>query len=352
MISVDGIDSSFPAPGRAVAARADPTAAALAIQNGDGAYRRRRWYKGLVKAGLELRHLRVFVTVVDQGSLTRAARALGVSQSTASETLTALERALGTGLLRKTSRGQTLTPSGEAVLPYARRILALTADLVAELTRVSTDVNATLVVAAVESVSAYVLPSRLAALRERWPKARVEVITGICSEIRDSVAAGKCDLGLVLEGEGDGPLDDTVLAKTRLVVLCSPACPPAPGTASPHHLQGRDFYMSDAAGSYHQLLRQYFEAAQLPPPKMQTRGTVEGVKRGVLAGGPVFGLLPAHAVAQELRDGVLAEVQVRPALPGLVLRVVSAPGGAGSPLVDDLVESLRGSAAQGRKLVV
>ena len=46
---------------------------------------------------------------------------------------------------------------------------------------------------------------------------------------------------------------------------------------------------------------------------MQALGTVEGVKRGILAGGNALGLLPAHAVEQELRDGVLAEVSVQPA---------------------------------------
>ena len=43
--------------------------------------------------------------------------------------------------------------------------------------------------------------------------------------------------------------------------------------------------MSDAAGDYHQVLRQYFEAAETPLPRMQALGTVEGVKRGILAGG-------------------------------------------------------------------
>ena len=92
----------------------------------------------------------------------------------------------------------------------------------------STDVNATLVVAAVESLSAYVLPSRLAALRERWPKARLEVVTGSCEEIRESVAAGESDLGLVLEGETGGRgrgQDASILAKARLLVLAAPAHP-------------------------------------------------------------------------------------------------------------------------------
>src|SRR5262249_11508522 len=250
-----------------------------------------------VKSELELRHLRAFVAVVDTGGHTRAARSLGVSQSTVSETLIALERALGTELFRKGAKGATLTRSGEAVLPYARRILALTSELVGHLASVTTEVKATLAVAAVESISTYVLPPRLAALREKWPSVRLEVATGVCTEIRESVAAGKSDLGLVLEGDA-GQRDDSVLTTARLVIFGGPKHPLAGTKASADELRLCDFYMSDAAGDYHQALRHHFEAAQLPQPRTQALGTVEGVKRGILAGGAALGLLPAHAVKQ------------------------------------------------------
>jgi DNA-binding transcriptional LysR family regulator len=304
-----------------------------------------------VKTELELRQLRVFAAVVDASGHTRAARSLGLSQSTVSETLAALERTLGTALFRKSGRGTALTPAGEALLPYARRMLALASELVAEQAKVSADVSATLVVAAVESLSAYVLPERLAALRARWPKSRVEVVTAVCAEIRESVASAKCDLGLLLEAEG-ASADGEVLARARLVIVCPPDHPLGRGTGAPRALDGRDFYMSDAAGNYHQVLRQYFEGAGVSPPRTQSLGSVEGVKRGILAGGAALGLLPAHAVEKELRDGALAEVRVRPALPGLVLRAVRPPGNGSAPLVDDLVESLRGSPADGLRLTV
>lgn len=293
-----------------------------------------------MKTELELRQLRVFVTVVETGAHTRAARSLGVSQSTVSETLSGLERTLGTALFHKAARGSRLTASGEVLLPYARRILALTSELVTGLASVSANVSATLVIAAVESLSAYVLPARLAALRQRWPQVRLEVVTGVCTEIRESVAAGKSELGLVLEAD-NGVDDPSVLARARLVIFAAPAHPLAKRSASPDQLRRCDFYMSDAAGSYHQVLRQHFEGAQVPLPRTQALGTVEGVKRGILAGGSALGLLPWHAVDQELRDGALAEVLVSPALPGLVLRAVSEPGRARSKVVDDLLESLR-----------
>jgi DNA-binding transcriptional LysR family regulator len=295
-----------------------------------------------MKAELELRHLRVFLTVVETGTHTRAARSLGISQSTVSETLAALERTLGTPLFRKAAKGPMLTPSGEALLPYAKRTLALTNELMTELSRVSNNVSTTLVVASVESLGTYVLPSRLAELRERWPNVRIEVVTAICAEIHESVAAGKSDLGLVLEADS-GAEDESILAKARLVIFASPKHPLAKRRASPEQLSRCDFYTSDTAGNYHQVLRQYFDAAQIPLPRMQALGTIEGVKRGILASGAALGLLPAHAVNQELSDGVLAEVHVSPALQGVVLRAVRSAANANSPLVADLVQMLRGT---------
>jgi DNA-binding transcriptional LysR family regulator len=79
-------------------------------------------------------------------------------------------------------------------------------------------------------------------------------------------------------------------------------------------------------------------------------GTIEGVKRGILAGGTALGLLPEHAVEPELRDGVLVEVRVRPALPSVVLRAVLAPDALRSAVVGDLLDSVRGSPRHGLAL--
>ena len=304
-----------------------------------------------VKTELELRHLRTFLAVAETGGHTRAARRLGVSQSTVSETLSALERTLGTELFRKSARGVMLTRAGEALLPHARRILAMSHQLVSELAGVTSGVKGTFVVAAVESISTYVLPARLASLREKWPGVRVEVATHVCTEIREGVAAGRCDLGLVLEvgggagaNAGDRKPDDSILTEARLVIFGATAHPLAGRRVPADALRRCDMYMSDAAGDYHLALRRHFESAGLPPPRTQALGTVEGVKRGVLASAGGLGLLPAHAVKQELSDGVLAEVRVSPPLEGLVLRAVLGPESAGSPLVEEMVGSLRGLA--------
>ncbi|WP_432824527.1 LysR family transcriptional regulator [Dactylosporangium sp. CA-092794] len=81
---------------------------------------------------LELRQLRAFVAVVDAGTFTDAAGALGVSQAAVSRAVAALEATLGARLLARTTRQVRLTAAGTQVLARARAVL----DEVAHLRRV------------------------------------------------------------------------------------------------------------------------------------------------------------------------------------------------------------------------
>ena len=65
---------------------------------------------------IELRHLRYFVTVAEEASFTAAARRVHVTQQVLSTQIRQLEDAVGTELLRRTSRGVMLTPAGSAIL--------------------------------------------------------------------------------------------------------------------------------------------------------------------------------------------------------------------------------------------
>ncbi|MEV4086518.1 LysR family transcriptional regulator [Nonomuraea fuscirosea] len=76
---------------------------------------------------MELRHLRYFAAVAEEGSFYQAAQRLLVSQPSLSRQIMDLERRLGQRLFDRTSRGVRLTPSGEALLRHARQILGLAA---------------------------------------------------------------------------------------------------------------------------------------------------------------------------------------------------------------------------------
>src|SRR5262249_13267079 len=143
-----------------------------------------------------------------------------------------------------------------------------------------------------ESVATYVLPRHLAMLRDRSKGSRFQVVTGTCAEIRDGIRNGRLDLGLVLEPWRE---EASALVTTNLLVLASPRHTFASRTASPADLARLTFSLSDVAGSFHQVIHRYFREAGFPDPKMEAAGSVEAVKRTVVAG-EHLGVLPAFAV--------------------------------------------------------
>lgn len=294
-----------------------------------------------MKTELELRHLRALLAVVEHGGYTRAARALGLAQSTVSESVLALERILGTAVLDRAKRPAVLTPTGKALLPFARRMLALEREALGAVARASETVRASVAIAANESVSSYLLPEPLAEVRRRWPNIRVRVLTGEDSKIRDWLRVREIDVGLVLGLHPPEQEPEIVLRHTRLLLFVNPRHPLAGQTAGTGRLAEEEFYLSDAAGSYHQLLRRHFEAHDFTRVRTHAVGSVEAVKRYITGGGQGVGVLPEFAVEAEAASGAVAPVTPRPPLPAIVLTALLRRGEPPSPVVEDLLRSLR-----------
>ena len=87
-----------------------------------------------MSARLQPDELAFFAALASTGSLTAAAREQNVSTAAVSKRLSAMEKRLGVGLVRRTTRRMSLTPEGELYLQHARRILAELHDMEQEMT--------------------------------------------------------------------------------------------------------------------------------------------------------------------------------------------------------------------------
>ena len=118
---------------------------------------------------LEWSDLHIFLTVAEQGSLSAAARELGLSQPTVGRRLTALEEQLGSALVVRTARGLTLTEAGGTILDNARRMgqEAMAIERAAE--SQNSGLSGMVTVSAAEGLGTKWLPKALAPLREQYP---------------------------------------------------------------------------------------------------------------------------------------------------------------------------------------
>src|SRR6516165_10521483 len=112
-----------------------------------------------------LRQLQYAVAVADALNFRRAAAACGVSQPSLSAQLGELEEALGARLFERDRRGVLLTPAGEALVARARRVLTDVDDLAEAGRRLGDPLAGTLRVGIIPTISSYLLPELVRALK-------------------------------------------------------------------------------------------------------------------------------------------------------------------------------------------
>ena len=120
---------------------------------------------------------RAFLVTAEEGSLSAAARALGMAQPTVGRQVTMLEKELGVVLFERVGRGLTLTPSGLELLNHVRAMgIAANAVSLSAMGQ-SNSIEGTVSIAASAVYAAFLLPSIIEKLRQQEPGIRIEIVT-------------------------------------------------------------------------------------------------------------------------------------------------------------------------------
>ncbi len=138
--------------------------------------------------------LRTFVTVVDLGSYTRAAEALGRTQPAISLQIRRLEELLRTQLINTEGRQIKLTDNGVALGPYARQILRLNDDIVAHYAAEA--LSGWIRVGLPTDFSNAFLLGAITRFAASHPEVRIEVESRLSRDLRQMLAADKLDLAV------------------------------------------------------------------------------------------------------------------------------------------------------------
>ncbi len=180
---------------------------------------------------MTLEQLRIFVAVAERRHVTKAASALGMTQSAASAAIAALERRYGARLFDRVGRGIELTDIGRRFLPEARAVLDQMTAARAVLEDLSDLATGAVAIAASQTIASYWLPRRLAAYRTQYPGVRLDVVIGNTRQVEAAVVDGKSDIGLV-EGRVSNPaFVRRRVDQDRLVLVVAAGQPLPPETA-------------------------------------------------------------------------------------------------------------------------
>lgn len=187
---------------------------------------------------MELRQLRQFLAVAEEGSFTAAAARLHMAQSPLSQAIRALERDLGTPLFDRSRRGAALTPAGRTLRREAVDILRRV-----ELARVAvrrTEPGRRVVVATLSDLPPRLFERTAAALAASGSGARLDLVEGTSRRNPGTVLLGRAALGLTREPDAPDGLTGVHLADEEFGAIVPAAHPLATrdGPLSPDDLGG------------------------------------------------------------------------------------------------------------------
>ncbi|MFG2846473.1 LysR family transcriptional regulator [Kitasatospora sp. NPDC048296] len=255
-----------------------------------------------------LRQLEYLVTIVDEGSFTRAAELLHITQPGLSHQFQALEREIGSPLLERLPRTVRPTPAGRAMLPHARAALAEARRATTAARRTAGLATGELHLATLYSISYGLLPAALGAWRRHHPGVRVRLFEHRrTEELAAAMNAGQADIAVGPPPPGwEGPVRH--LGTEEFLVITHTDDPAAGSTGAPRvrlaDLAEREWVHFTPDSGLADLLDQACAAAGFRPRvAVRTEQAPAAANYAATGLGPT--LVPANTVPPRFNGAVL-----------------------------------------------
>lgn len=274
--------------------------------------------------GMEVPHLSIdprkliyFASIVEQGSLKKAAKSLGLSQPALSLSIDRLEADLNIRLLQRSPTGVVPTAFGDVLYYHAHLIrgelILAERDLQNAIRGQASEIR----IGSLPSLAGSIVPTALNKWRETHPdvglhvveSAQIDLLTGVLQREFDFV------LGYTQCYDLEGGLRQRVLFRDRLCVIARPEHPlSSTGSISWEEIV-KFPWISPTSRRPHSVLEAALKIANVAPPTQTTFCGSVALQKSLIAGSNHLAMLPAHAVRVELQEGRLVSLPIEdPAL--------------------------------------
>lgn len=161
---------------------------------------------------MTLEQLRVFISVAESQHVTKAAKALNMTQSAASAAISTLEERYKVRLFDRVGRGVVLTQEGRVFVQEARAVVSQAASARQTLHDLAGLKRGSMTIAASRTIANYWLPIRLQRFRAEYPQINLQISIGNTQQVTELVESGDADLGFV-----EGVIDCPALAVQEII---------------------------------------------------------------------------------------------------------------------------------------
>lgn len=258
----------------------------------------------------DLRQLRAFVSVADEGSFTLAAKKLFLTQSAISHSMKALEESLGCRLLDRLGKKTVLTEEGEVFLKRCRRVLGELEDAGRELDGLKRWGQGRIRIGAPHSLCQFLLPTVLREFRDCFPRCEPTIEADDTARLLERMADHDLDIVLGLRPRGGVAEPYRPLFRDRMTFVVPPVHPWAEtGVADPAEMANVQFIIYARATETHRLVEEHFEKLGVRTRPPLVLGDMEAIK-GMAKIGLGVGLVAPWVAKREFDDGSLVRVPV------------------------------------------
>lgn len=263
---------------------------------------------------VELRHLRYFCAVADAGNISRAASAIGLRQPTLSQQIKKLEEGLGQELFLRGRSNCRVTPAGELLLPYARRVVSEMEALRHALNDLSGLKRGLLTVAALPVLAERVLPRALAGFHKAHPGIQVRVLELSVDDMASALSNGSAELCIGnVETKGRLVSEQPLFEEELVAVVQSKGNRKRKEFIGVAELARQPVIVPPAGyGTRTLILKAWVKARHMPIFAIESNST-ELVLQSVQAGGGI-GVVPASALWGRTPEGWEVQRIHRPVL--------------------------------------
>jgi len=254
---------------------------------------------------MNFEQLRGFYAVAEEGSFTKAAKKLFLTQPAISLQVRALEEELEEQLFKRTGKSVYLTQAGEILKIHVKSIFDSLEDAKTQVSELQGLLRGRLVIGCSDTITIYILAPILQAYNKQYPKVEIAIRNKTSLEVAELVLTGMVDFGIVTLPIKNSQLHSEVLFRCADVAICSSEHPLAERESiSLAELSQYPLLLLEPGSNSRSLLEKAFSACNVPLSPAMDLGSIDVIKKMVSISLGVS-IVPEFALRSE-EEGLVA----------------------------------------------
>ena len=258
---------------------------------------------------MNMRHFRIFLTVCEAGTMTRAAEISYMTQPSISQVIAELEKEYGVRLFERLNHKLYLTTAGEQLRTYASHIINLSDQAKKELANLGA--GGSIRIGASLTVGTHLLPGFVNSFRKEMPDVEIYTQVDNTSVIERLILEDRLDIGLV-EGPVYSPyMLEELLCEDELIIICGPDHPLwNTHNIDIHMLAGYGFIIREPGSGTRDIFEQVMNEAGANWKIAGVYNNTEAIKQAA-RGNLGLAIVPKISVEEEIDRGLVREIEIK-----------------------------------------